>query len=99
MLINSCDVRLRLDKGDHLRLTSAFGARLTSVDGIAWVTIDHDPNDVVVTAGDSFVVPSDRPVLVGALYGAATVDLQGTPRTVASAVTRRSGPTAETAFS
>ena len=90
MLISTCDVRLQLRKGDHLRLRSASGARLTSIDGTAWITVERDASDVLIPAGDSFVVPSDRPVLVGSLFGATTLDLQGTPRTVADAVRRRS---------
>ena len=92
MLINTCDARIRLLHGDHLRLRSAAGARLTSIYGIAWITVDRDPGDFVIPAGDSFVVASDRPVLVGPLFGAATVEVQGTPRTVADAVARTIEP-------
>jgi hypothetical protein len=86
MLINTCDARIHLLHGDYLRLRSAAGARLTSIDGIAWITVDGDPSDFVIPAGNSFEVPSDRSVLVGPLFGAATVELHGTPRTVADAV-------------
>jgi hypothetical protein len=92
MLINTCDARIQLLHGEHLRLRSAAGARLTSIDGIAWITVDRDPGDFVIPAGDSFVVPSDWPVLVGPLFGAATVEVQGTPRTVADAVARTIEP-------
>jgi hypothetical protein len=96
MLINARDARIQLLHGDHLRLRLASGARLTCVEGTAWITIDRDARDVLVPAGGSFVVPSDRPVLVGPLFGAATLDLHGTPRTVAEAVSGpaqpRSGP-------
>lgn len=92
MLINTCEARIQLLPGDHLRLRSAAGARLTSIDGIAWITVDRDPGDFVISAGDSFGVPSDRPVLVGPLFGTATVELQGTPRTVADTVRRTIQP-------
>ncbi len=77
MLIDTLAVRIRLLKGEHLKLRDACGARLTSVSGVAWLTVDRDPGDVVLLAGDSFVVPSDRSVLLGSLFGSATLDLVG----------------------
>jgi hypothetical protein len=92
MLINTCDARIQLLHGDHLRLSAASGARLTCVDGTAWITVDRDASDFVIPAGDSLVVPSDRPVLVGPLFGTMTLDLQGTTRTVAETVSRGGRP-------
>jgi hypothetical protein len=96
VLIHGSDFRIELQKGDHLKLRSASGARLTSIDGTAWITVDREPSDVLIPAGDSFVVPSDRSVLVGPVFGAATLDLQGTPRTVADAVTHRCATVSKT---
>ena len=79
MLIDTRQARLRLDKGDHLKLSGARRARLTTVSGIAWITVDRDAGDTLVPAGDSFVVPSDRAVLVGPLFSSVTLDVQGTP--------------------
>lgn len=77
MLVDTRAVRIQLLKGEHLKLHDACGARLTSVSGTAWITVDRDAGDVVIPAGESFVVPSDRSVLVGPLFGAATLDLEG----------------------
>lgn len=77
MLIGIRQARLQLGKRDHLRLRGACRTRLSTVSGIAWITVDRDSVDAVVPAGDSFLVPSDRAVLVGPLSGSLTLDVQG----------------------
>ena len=77
MLIDIHQSRLQLGKGDHLRLRGACGTRLATVSGIAWITIDRDEGDIVVSAGESFVVPSDKAVLVAPLFSSVTLDVQG----------------------
>ena len=94
-MIHASDVRMQLHKGDHLTLNGARGARLTCVDGTAWITVDRDAQDVVMVPGDSFVVSSDSSVLVGPLFGAVTLDLQGTSRASTGATTHRCGPIAK----
>ena len=79
MLIDIHQARLQLGKDDHLRLNGARGARLTTVSGIAWITLDRETRDTVVSAGESFVLPSDRAVLVGPLFSSLTLDLKGAP--------------------
>ena len=82
-----CDeVRIQLRHGEHLRLKDASGAQVIAVEGTAWITVEREPGDVLVAAGDRFLVPSDRSVLVGALFGALTLSLAGTPRTIAETV-------------
>lgn len=94
-MIHASDVRMQLHKGDHLTLNGARGARLTCVNGTAWITVDRDAQDVVMLPGDSFVVSSERSVLVGPLFGAVTLDLQGTSRASTAATAHRCGPIAK----
>ena len=68
--------RLDLAKNETARLAGAFRTRLECVDGVAWITIDGDPRDVVLTRGQSFVVDRDDEVLVYALQNGAVVEVQ-----------------------
>jgi len=94
-MIHASDVRMQLHKGGHLKLDGARGARLSCVNGTAWITVDRNVQDVVMLPGDSFVVSSDSSVLVGPLFGAVTLDLQGTSRASTGATTHRCGPIAK----
>jgi hypothetical protein len=40
------------------------GQRLTCVAGCVWITVDHDPRDIVLDAGESFEASNDERVLV-----------------------------------
>lgn len=94
-MIHASDVRMQLHQGGHLKLDGARGARLTCVNGTAWITVDRDAHDVLILPGDSFVVSSDRSVLVGPLFGAVTLDLQGTSRASTGATPHRCSPIAK----
>ena len=71
--LHTSSARVRLASQQPLRLTGAAGARLHSVAGVLWVTVDHDPDDHVLQAGESLSIDSPRPVLVSALGGPATL--------------------------
>jgi len=77
VLIRASDVRMQLRKGFNLTLKGVRGARLSSVTGTAWITVERDARDIVVVPGDSFIVPSDELVLVAPLSRTVTLDLQG----------------------
>jgi hypothetical protein len=64
-------------------LRDAQGTRITCQDGCLWVTLDHDPRDIVLEAGQSFTVPDRRRTLVYALQ-ASRLALQA-PRPAPSA--------------
>jgi len=48
---------------------SAVQVRCTS--GTLWLTLDHDPRDVILAAGDSFITTEHRRALLYALEPAA----------------------------
>lgn len=80
--------RLHLKNHELARLTDARDARLEVVRGVAWITLDGDPRDIVLEAGQSYVVDSASPLIVFALEGPAAVDLR--PQPGAARSTKRS---------
>ena len=74
------DRDIRLEPGELLDIEDGEGIAVTCVDGAVWVTQSHDPRDVVLAGGDSFVL--DRPglALVSAPAGAAAVRLRQAAR-------------------
>ena len=67
--------RLDLARNETARLSDARHTRIDCVDGVAWVTIDNDPRDVVLTRGQSFVVDRSADVIVCAIQGGAVVEV------------------------
>jgi hypothetical protein len=53
------DVKLTLERRQTMNVASAAGTRITCASGILWVTQHRDARDVLLDAGDSFVL--DRP--------------------------------------
>jgi hypothetical protein len=76
MWIDTPSARLELAARDPLRLEGARGTLLRAVKGTLWITIDDDPRDIVLDAGEHFVVDSAEPLLVLPLGGHATVDVR-----------------------
>lgn len=68
-----------LGKGELLRLDGRPGLRITSRRGTLWLTQDGDPNDVVLTSGESHEYAEAGPVLVEAL-DAACVSVDPAPQ-------------------
>lgn len=89
MLIDARQARLHLEKGNHASLSGACGTRLTTVSGIAWITVDRDAGDYLVSPGESFVVPSNRAVLLGPLFASVTLEVQGARDTASCPVAAR----------
>jgi len=75
MLIDSPQARLPMKLGQMARLHGARNTRLTSLRGIAWITVDGDPRDIVLEPGDSFVVDSNKSVLVYPLRNGDALEL------------------------
>lgn len=80
MWINTPSARLALASRRGLRLKDARGAKLRAVQGTLWVTIDNDLRDIVLDPGESFVVDSNRPLVVMPLGECATVDVKSAAR-------------------
>lgn len=82
MRLDTPRARLELRRSDVATLRNACRTRLDCLDGVAWVTIDNDPRDIVLERGQSFVVDSNADVLVCALKGEAVVEVLGPARAV-----------------
>lgn len=76
MMIDTHRTRMLLERGQSTRLTEARAAHLASAAGTLWITIDNDPRDIVLEAGEGFDVTSDEALLVCALGGPAVLDLR-----------------------
>ena len=50
-----------LQPGQSLRMQDSVGHRIVVLQGNVWITQDRDPRDVVLGAGEDFVI--DRPGL------------------------------------
>lgn len=64
-----------MHKGNHLRLRAARNLRLSTVSGVAWITLDRDAGEAVVGPGDAFVISSGKTALVGPLRESVTLEL------------------------
>ncbi len=67
----SHQARFDLPKAGMLRLDDMSDVELHCLSGTLWLTLDNDPKDVVLEAGDSFVTSSSRPAIVYALAPAS----------------------------
>ena len=90
--LHTSTAHLQLPPNKPLRLTGASGTRLRAVSGVLWVTIDRDPQDHVLQAGDSLVIESSQAVLVTALGRRSTLAVCAptTPATGVAALWRQS---------
>lgn len=74
---------IRLAPNEPLILRDARGARLRTLHGTAWLTVDHEPADRVLEPGDEIVLDSPRRAWVSPLGPSGlTVELSmpGRPR-------------------
>ena len=76
MLPDTALTWLDLRRDLFTRLKDACGTRIDCLDGSAWITVDNDVRDVVLSHGESFVVDSRARVIVHAILGPATVALR-----------------------
>ncbi len=71
MLLTATRAQLNLADDEVARLHDACDSRLEVTEGYVWVTIEGDRNDVVIGAGESFLIDSKDVVTVSAIRGAA----------------------------
>ena len=65
-------------------IADAAGVTLRCDQGSVWLTLDNDPRDIVLEAGEVFTTDEHRHALVYAL-SASTITLQAAPRSQAHA--------------
>jgi hypothetical protein len=80
--------RLALSAGRYAVLADARGTRIACADGILWITQYSDLRDIVLHAGESFVVDRDTKVIVSAVSDAAFALLPPSPATIRARVRR-----------
>lgn len=73
MLLNTRHAQLNLADDEVARLREARDSRLEVTEGFVWVTIEGDLNDVVLGAGESYLIDSRDVVTVSAIRGAASL--------------------------
>ena len=65
--------RTRLPANSLFSLDNRSGQRIEVREGAVWITRTSEPRDIVLEAGDSYVINDPRGVIVGAIHGGATV--------------------------
>jgi hypothetical protein len=58
---------IHLKKHQHLRMHTACGWTVHAMAGTVWITQDGDIRDIVLEAGESFVLDRDRDALVSSV--------------------------------
>ncbi|WP_439573471.1 DUF2917 domain-containing protein [Phreatobacter sp.] len=75
MMCLSNDASLHLARGGLIRLTDAIGTTVACRSGAVWITIDSDRRDIVLEAGERFLIDRQGLALVCAIAGPAAVDV------------------------
>ena len=73
MLLTAQRAQLNLADDEVARLNDACDSHLEVTQGFVWVTVDGDRNDVVLAAGESYLIDSRDVVTVSAIRGAASL--------------------------
>ena len=84
MTRNFVDSSVRLNAGELLDIDNGEGLTVECLEGAVWITQSNDPRDIVLNAGQSFVLDKSGLALVCAAAGparvAVAVSLQLLPR-------------------
>ena len=94
MLLTAQRAQFNLADDEVARLHDACDSRLEVTQGFLWVTVEGDRNDVVLGAGESFLIDSKDVVTVSAIRGAASLRVRanaGAGQVRAVAPTRATG--------
>ena len=75
MDVHTRHAQVQLNAHRSMSLIDAHGTRLRATSGTAWLTIDDDLRDLVLSPGEEWVVDSSHRVLVTPL-GRETVELE-----------------------
>ena len=68
---------IHLERGEVFTLRDAIGASVRVVRGSAWLTQEHDPQDYILKAGESFVIDRRGLTVVNGLTDASVSVLDG----------------------
>jgi hypothetical protein len=74
------DSAVRLNTGELLDINDGEGFAVECLQGAVWITQSNDPRDVVLYAGESFVLDKPGLALVCAATGPAVVAVAVPPR-------------------
>jgi len=67
---------LELNDGNHFRLRAVRDMFLTSVRGVAWITVDGEAGETMVSPGEAFLVASGKTALIGPLHQSTRLQLR-----------------------
>ncbi len=67
------DSSVRLNAGELLEIDNGEGFTVECLEGAVWITQSNDPRDIVLEAGQSFVLDKPGLAVVCAAAGPATV--------------------------
>lgn len=67
-----------------ITLPDAAGVEIVCRTGALWITLDNDPRDIVVEAGERFCTTEHRPAIIYALKPSSLALHQGTAAQVAA---------------
>jgi hypothetical protein len=73
MLLTTGRAQMDLADDEVAHLSDACASRIDVLAGFAWITVDGDRQDVVLGAGESYVVDTSDTVIVSALRGSARI--------------------------
>lgn len=65
--LNTAGASVRLQKNQSLEIDGAIGWTVTALSGTVWITQDRDVRDVVLDAGQSFVLDRNKSALIWSL--------------------------------
>jgi hypothetical protein len=69
---------IHVHSGQPLRLHKDFGRRIAVLEGHVWLTQDGDPRDIVLRAGEDFVLERPAATIVSSLGGDARIAREDT---------------------
>ena len=82
------DSSVHLNTGELLDIDDGEGFTVECLEGALWITQSNDPRDIVLRAGQSFVLDKPGLALICAAAGPATVAVAVSPQLLARARSR-----------
>ena len=64
---------VRLGPNQTLKVMDAAGSTVSAIEGSVWITEENQPNDIVLTPGNSYRLRKPGVALVNSLGGVAAV--------------------------